>query len=202
MLDRYARLAPVPLRLALGAVFLLHGLPKLLQTPAYAELFARIGLPAPAFMALLIGAMEVTGGLLVLTGYWVRIAAGLLALVMLGAIVLVKGSRGFINGWEFDAVLLAAALSLGPSGTGRPTAGRCRRTGPPAAPATAPPGRPARTPRLSPSVPLPSPHYRYRRSSRRFRSHGMKKGGQISAGKAGCTTTEDGITAVLCICVR
>ncbi|MFZ5824710.1 MAG: DoxX family protein [Bacillota bacterium] len=112
MLERYRHLAQVPLRLALGAVFVLHGLPKLLQTPTYAELFARFGLPAPAFMALLIGVIEVTGGLLVLTGYCLRMASLLLAAVMLGAIALVKFSKGFINGWEFDMVLLAAALSL------------------------------------------------------------------------------------------
>lgn len=116
MPDRCGHLAPLPLRLALGAVFMTHGLPKLLQTPTYAEIFAQIGLPAPTFMALLIGAIEVAGGLLLLVGCSVRLAAGLLALVMLGAIVLVKFAKGFVNGWEFDMVLMAAALSLVLSG--------------------------------------------------------------------------------------
>lgn len=119
MLDRYAAFAPVLLRLALGPIFIAHGIPKLMNPAGAAGFFGSIGLPAPAVMAIVVGLVEVIGGLLVLIGYGTRLAAALLAVVMLVAITLVKWSQGFLNGWEFDFVLLAAALSLmlsGPSG--------------------------------------------------------------------------------------
>jgi putative oxidoreductase len=119
MMNRYAHLAPLLLRLALGAVFIVHGLPKFLSTGAVAQFFGQVGIPAPYAMVLLVGAVEVIGGALLLIGYGTRIAAALLALDMLGAIVTAKLSMGFVNGWEFEAVLLAATLSLilsGPMG--------------------------------------------------------------------------------------
>jgi uncharacterized membrane protein YphA (DoxX/SURF4 family) len=67
-------------------------------------------------MVLLVGTVEIIGGALLLIGYGTRIAAALLALNMLGAIVTVKVSMGFVDGWEFEAVLLAATLSLVLSG--------------------------------------------------------------------------------------
>lgn len=116
MLDRYAALAPVLLRLALGPIFIAHGIPKLINTAGVAGFFANIGLPAPYAMTLLVGLVEVIGGTLVLIGYGTRLGAALLAVVMLVAITMVKWSQGFLNGWEFDFMLLAAALSLMLSG--------------------------------------------------------------------------------------
>jgi uncharacterized membrane protein YphA (DoxX/SURF4 family) len=116
MSNRYAHLAPLLLRLALGAVFIVHGLPKFLAASAVAQFFSQVGIPAPHAMVLLVGAVEVIGGALLLIGYGTRITAALLALNMLGAIVTVKVSMGFVDGWEFEAVLLAATLSLVLSG--------------------------------------------------------------------------------------
>lgn len=116
MTNRFSHLAPVLLRLALGAVFIVHGIPKFLSPGGVAEFFGQVGIPAPFFMVLLVGAVEVIGGALLMIGYGTRIAAALLALNMLGAIITVKFSMGFVNGWEFEAVLLAATLSLVLSG--------------------------------------------------------------------------------------
>lgn len=115
-MNRYAHLAPLMLRLALGAIFIVHGLPKLTGLEGTAQFFAQVGIPAPFVMALVVGVIELIGGALLLIGYQTRIAAALLALNMLGAIITVKFAAGFVNGWEFDAVLLAAALSLVLSG--------------------------------------------------------------------------------------
>lgn len=116
MTNRYAHLAPVLLRLALGVVYILHGIPKFQSPDGVAQFFGQMGIPAPFFMVLLVGAIEVVGGALLMIGYGTRVAAALLALTMLGAIVTVKFSMGFVDGWEFEAVLLAAALSLVLSG--------------------------------------------------------------------------------------
>lgn len=123
MMNRYAHLGPVLLRLALGVIFILHGIPKFLSLGGTAEFFGQVGIPAPFFMVLVVAAIEVVGGALLVIGYGTRIAAALLALTMVGAIITVKFAMGFVNGWEFELVLLAAALSLvlsGPRGQGAP----------------------------------------------------------------------------------
>lgn len=100
------------IRLALGAVFVVHGIPKLLYPGDSAPFFGQIGIPAPAVTALVVGAIELIGGILLVIGFGTRAAAALLAVDMLGAIILVKFRTGFVGGWEFDLVLLAGALSL------------------------------------------------------------------------------------------
>jgi len=112
VLDRYAHLAPVVLRIALGIIFILHGYPKLISSGDFVGFFTHIGIPVPSVMVIVVGLVETVGGLALLAGRWVRLAAGLLAIDMLGAIVLAKRSVGFLNGWEFDFALLAGCLSL------------------------------------------------------------------------------------------
>lgn len=116
MTQRYAHLAPLLLRLALGAVFIAHGLPKLTAPGMTAGFFGKIGIPAPYVMVLVVGLIEAGGGLLLLLGVATRIVASLLALTMLTAILTAKRTVGFVGGWEFEMVLLAAALSLVLSG--------------------------------------------------------------------------------------
>lgn len=90
-MNRYAYLAPVILRIALGAVFIAHGLPKLLHPVNFTGFFGTIGIPAPRLAVPLIGLVEAGGGLMLLAG------------------------------WELDFVLLAAAVSRflsGPLGVG------------------------------------------------------------------------------------
>lgn len=116
MTNRYAHIAPLLLRLALGAVFIVHGVQKFMGLAGMAQFFGSVGIPAPTAMVLIIATIETVGGALVLLGLATRIAAAALALVMLGAMITVKFSMGFVNGWEFDLVLLAGALSLVLSG--------------------------------------------------------------------------------------
>jgi putative oxidoreductase len=116
MLKRYEYLAPVILRVALGAIFVAHGLPKLTSPDQFVGFFAQIGIPAPAFMTIVAGLVEAIGGLLLVAGYGTRIAALLLACTMLVAIITAKRAAGFVGGWEFEILLLAGALSLVLSG--------------------------------------------------------------------------------------
>lgn len=112
-------LALLLIRLAVGGVFLAHGVAKLLSLDMTISFFTSLGLPA--FMAYLIAAVETLGGLAVLLGVGVQTASLLLALVMVGAIYTVKGKMGFLGGYEFELTLLLAALSLSISGPGRYT---------------------------------------------------------------------------------
>lgn len=89
---------------------MIHGIPKLLDIPATQNSFANMGLPPE--LAIIIGLLEFIGGLAILLGILTRIAAGLLAINMIGAILQVKLSKGFIGGFELDLLYFAIMISL------------------------------------------------------------------------------------------
>lgn len=120
MIDpKTAPYAALVLRVSSGALFLAHGLLKLLVfTPAgTAGYFESIGLPgALAYLTIM---TELAGGIALITGFYSRIAAVALIPVLLGAAYFGHGSNGWMfssagGGWEFPvfwaAVLLAHAL--------------------------------------------------------------------------------------------
>ena len=81
---------------------MVHGLPKLLDMPGTQSSFTNMGLPPE--LAVIIGLLEFIGGLAILLGIFTRISAILLAINMIGAILLVKLSKGFIGGFELFIV--------------------------------------------------------------------------------------------------
>lgn len=95
---------------------MMHGLPKLLDIPGTQNSFTNMGLPPE--LAIIIGLLEFIGGLAILLGILTRIAAGLLAIDMIGAILLVKLSKGFIGGYELDLLYFAIMISLMITGPG------------------------------------------------------------------------------------
>jgi putative oxidoreductase len=108
--------APIPLRIITGIGFMIHGLPKLQDIPNTQNSFMNMGLPPE--LAIIIGLLEFIGGLAILLGVFTRIAAVLLAINMIGAILLVKLSKGFIDGYELDLLYLAIMISLILTGPG------------------------------------------------------------------------------------
>jgi len=73
-------------------------------------------------MALMAGSAEFFGGLFILLGLLTRPAAAVLALTMIVAIASVHLANGLFmanNGYEFGLALLAAAVSLLLSGSGK-----------------------------------------------------------------------------------
>lgn len=116
-----SRYAPLLIRIALGAVFIVHGWDKLLDIPGQTEFFADVGVPYPPITIWVVTFMEFAGGLLVLAGWYTRAGATALVLVMIGAMITFKFSVGFIDGWEFDLVLCLMAISLLLSGPGYPS---------------------------------------------------------------------------------
>lgn len=120
-------LALLILRLALGIVLLYHGIPKLLHFSATVGGFQTIGLPAPSISAAFALLAEVVGGILVLLGVAVDIAAILVMIDMLGAITLVHWSNGFDfgkGGWEHPFTVLVMALVLALAGPGQLSVGK------------------------------------------------------------------------------
>ncbi len=122
------------LRLALGGIFIAHGVGKLLAeggVNGFANTVANLGLPAPLPMAYAAVASELGGGLLVVLGLLARLGALSLAGVMVVAIVKVHWANGFFmkltaekagyipNGYEYCLALLAMALCVLFAGPGK-----------------------------------------------------------------------------------
>lgn len=111
------------LRVAMGALFVAHGAIKLFVfTPSGTEqFFASLGLPA--FLAHLTIWGEIIGGAALVLGIYSRIVAVALIPVMLGALFLAHGDKGFLfsapgGGWEFPAFWTAALVAQALIGDG------------------------------------------------------------------------------------
>ena len=108
--------AALVLRLILGAMFLAHGLTKLLVfTPAgTAGFFQSVGFPG--FLAYPVIAFEITAGVFLLLGVYARWVAGLAAVQLLVAsTVHFANGWSFTNangGWEYPVFLAFTALAL------------------------------------------------------------------------------------------
>lgn len=122
-------LALLVLRLALAAILLYHGIPKLMNFGATVAGFQSMNVPVPTLSAAFAVLAEVGGGLLILLGVAVDIAGILVVIEMIGAIVTVHWPKGFDvskGGWEYAFAVLCMALALALAGPGRYTVGRKR----------------------------------------------------------------------------
>ncbi|MEO9337372.1 DoxX family protein [Mesorhizobium sp. SB112] len=74
-------------RVLLSILFILAGFSKLTAIAGTAGFFESLGLPVPTVTAVVVGLVELLGGLAVLVGFKTRIAAIVLALFTVGATV-------------------------------------------------------------------------------------------------------------------
>jgi putative oxidoreductase len=131
LLGTYPSWSRLIVRLALGIVFFAHGTQKLFGWFGGAGLRATIGtfqqhLGIPAAATVLAALLEGVGGAALIVGVLARpVALGLIVL-MLVAIAKVHWQHGFFlasrpgqgNGWEYNFVLIAMALSVVLGGAG------------------------------------------------------------------------------------
>ena len=112
----------LPLRLALGSVFIAHGYQKLtsIGVANFAGMLSPLGGAALLF-AWIVTLIELLGGIAVLVGFGTRYAAAGIAAVMIGAISIVHLPNGFLGqgGYEFPLTLLLVALTLVVIGAGK-----------------------------------------------------------------------------------
>jgi putative oxidoreductase len=116
----HVSIASLMLRLAIGIVFVIHGYPKLTKgRKGTADWLKSLGLPAG--FAALAGVAEFFGGIALLLGILTQIVAALFVLWTIATTWLsaVKMKKKFAGGYEFDIVLLLAALALAVLGGGR-----------------------------------------------------------------------------------
>ncbi|MDF2925944.1 MAG: oxidoreductase [Paenibacillaceae bacterium] len=115
------------IRLVVGLTLMGHGAQKLFGwfggygpkgTGGWME---SIGMKPGVLMAVAAGLSELLGGLLFAAGLWLPVAAVLIIGPMLVAIVKVHGANGYWSdkgGFEYNLVLIAAALSIALIGAG------------------------------------------------------------------------------------
>lgn len=115
------------IRLVVGLLFVGHGAQKLFGwfggygpkgTGGWME---SIGMKPGVLLAVLVGLMELFGGVLLAAGLFTPVAALLITLTMLGAIAKVHGRNGLwatSNGYEYHLVLIAAAVGIALAGAG------------------------------------------------------------------------------------
>lgn len=112
----------VPLRIAVGVVFLIHGGQKLFVfgVPGTADILGKIGIPLPTLAAVVVIVAECAGGLGILLGAFARWAGLVLAIDMTVAIMAARLRGGFFTpyGYEFELSLLGACLTIAALGAG------------------------------------------------------------------------------------
>jgi putative oxidoreductase len=114
-------LSTLLLRIVLGISFFVHGLVKFQGGIGnIVGWFESIGIPG--FLAYVVGAVELVGGIALILGLGTRIVSALLTLVMLGAILKAKLAIGFLGtaemaGYELDLAFLVIALFLAVNGS-------------------------------------------------------------------------------------
>lgn len=106
------------LRLATGAIFIMHGAMKLQNPAGMAGFFAKMGLMPGLQWVWFIALLEVIGGAALILGIATRFFGSLLAIEMLVAILLTGIGRGF-HAHELELILAAASLALALAGSGR-----------------------------------------------------------------------------------
>jgi putative oxidoreductase len=100
------------LRLLAGGVFVVFGIGKFVNHTSELASFKTYGLPAPEIFVIVIGLVEVVGGLLLIIGALTRPAALVLAGDMIGAIVVSGIARGEIISLTLAPAELVAMLVL------------------------------------------------------------------------------------------
>jgi putative oxidoreductase len=109
----YQDVAILILRLSLGLIFLVHGLPKLKSLQKTGESFSAMGFYPGAFWGTVVAIGESLGGLSVALGWYSQWGALVIAAIMFVALSwkMVRG-QGMAGGFELDLILLAVALFL------------------------------------------------------------------------------------------
>lgn len=116
-MNRLTPYAAVVLRVAVGLVFLHHGLQKMhLGVTGVAGFFHSVGIPFATFAAGLVIALETLGAALLILGVIPRLVALGFAIEMTVAILFALLPKG--QPFELEGLLLAASLSLVASGGG------------------------------------------------------------------------------------
>ena len=112
ILDKLQPLGLVAMRIALGAVMIAHGYPKVTNIHGVEKMFGSMGIPP--WMAYLTAGAEFVGGILIIAGLLTRPAALAIFIDMVVAIAKVHWKNGLTgnNNYQLPMTLAAIALAL------------------------------------------------------------------------------------------
>ncbi|MBI1974822.1 MAG: DoxX family protein [Parcubacteria group bacterium] len=108
----YGDVGLLVLRVVLGVIMLVHGVPKIKNFQGVSQWLGSVGLKPGKFWNAVLIVTEVAGGAALVAGAYTQLAALLVAIDMVVAILLVDFKKGFKGGWEFNLALLAIAIAL------------------------------------------------------------------------------------------
>ena len=114
------------IRIGVGLVFIFHGYPKMTgqwgdckgSRESVKKSILKLGLPFPHQLAILVGATEYYGGMLLMAGLGTRFVALAIAAVMLVASGRNYAEKGFLGGADMPFSLLMTLLGLAVLGSG------------------------------------------------------------------------------------
>lgn len=110
------------LRIALGTMFVAHGLLKALvfTLPGTAGFFESVGFPG--FLAYIVVPAEILAGIALLVGFRTRLVAAAMIPILLGASMVHLGNGWVFSapkgGWEYPVYLVIAAIAQSLLGSG------------------------------------------------------------------------------------
>lgn len=105
------------LRLALGVILVVHGWPKIKNLKGTAEWMGKTFKPG-IFWATVVALTEFVGGLFLIFGFLTQVVAFFVVIQFLVIIFKVKKGKPLVDGYEFDLLILAAAIVLLTLGSG------------------------------------------------------------------------------------
>ena len=109
------------LRIALGAIFIAHGWPKMRDLKGTHQSFHAMGFKPGVLFGTIAAFLEFFGGIAIILGIFTIFISALFVLQFL-VIIIWKWSKGApfkgANGWEFDLLILAVAFALFSLGAG------------------------------------------------------------------------------------
>ena len=122
-----ADLAPLLLRLAIGASFVASGLDKAAAPERAAALFRSLDLPSPEMLGPAVGVIELVGGLALLTGLLTRVVSVAFGVEMAIVLAVIRGpdvlaARSLVDAFfaiRIEVILGLAAVALALIGSGR-----------------------------------------------------------------------------------
>ncbi|OGY98461.1 MAG: hypothetical protein A2855_00085 [Candidatus Liptonbacteria bacterium RIFCSPHIGHO2_01_FULL_57_28] len=118
-LATYSDITILVLRVALGALLIAHGWPKLRDWKQTTENFNMMGFKPGALFGGIAAVLEFFGGIAIVVGFLVQPIAVLVAIQFtVTTLWRISKKHPYVNGWEIDLLILGSAVLLLSIGAG------------------------------------------------------------------------------------